>query len=90
MGEAPDSRALEVAREVNLELREDVVAQLFVPSKDIVIYDLAVVMDKVRFFYFILFIFFAFFLGFYLFIGWGQFLDWSFTWYHQATGSGHV
>ena len=48
VGEAPDSRALQVAQEVQLELPQDHRAALFVPAKDIVIYDLAIVMDKVR------------------------------------------
>eukprot|EP00271_Cylindrocystis_brebissonii_P009893 TRINITY_DN2546_c0_g1_i5.p1 TRINITY_DN2546_c0_g1~~TRINITY_DN2546_c0_g1_i5.p1 ORF type:complete len:482 (+),score=69.83 TRINITY_DN2546_c0_g1_i5:255-1700(+) len=46
LGEAPDTRALEVAAELQLELPEGFQAQIFRPASDIVALDVAAVMDK--------------------------------------------
>lgn len=46
MGESPDPRAVEVAQELGLKLREGAVSRVFDCSSDIVLSDLLVVMDK--------------------------------------------
>eukprot|EP00897_Mesotaenium_endlicherianum_P002031 jgi/Mesen1/1856/ME000143S00898 len=46
VGEAPDERAAQVAQQNGLQLREGVTAALFEPAKDIVVFDLLLVMDK--------------------------------------------
>jgi protein-tyrosine phosphatase len=47
VGEAPDARAVEVAQELGLQLREGAVARVFDCTSDIVLFDLLLVMDKV-------------------------------------------
>ncbi|CAM6066721.1 unnamed protein product [Sphagnum tenellum] len=46
VGEAPDARAVEVAQELGLQLREGAVARVFDCTSDIVLFDLLLVMDK--------------------------------------------
>ncbi len=48
MGEEPDSRAMEVAQEFGLKIPSEKKATLFSSSDDIVSFDIALVMDKVR------------------------------------------
>eukprot|EP00244_Chara_vulgaris_P008450 TRINITY_DN3322_c1_g1_i1.p1 TRINITY_DN3322_c1_g1~~TRINITY_DN3322_c1_g1_i1.p1 ORF type:complete len:286 (-),score=59.50 TRINITY_DN3322_c1_g1_i1:905-1636(-) len=45
-GETPDDRAVAVAQDLGLTLREGAVARMFDHARDIVLYDLVVVMDK--------------------------------------------
>eukprot|EP00850_Spirogloea_muscicola_P021702 SM000258S09118 [mRNA] locus=s258:23636:26742:- [translate_table: standard] len=46
VGEAPDSRAAEVAAEEGLELRQGFQARYYEPARDVVDFDLLLVMDK--------------------------------------------